>query len=120
MVLDLEPIVNDDPTLENLAGLLMVALYRGGRQADALDVYARTRDTLDDELGLEPSVTLRSLQQRVLRQDESLGAQPELAVPVRTPAGQGRPRRRPVHRVAQEVQVPPAPHRRTCRPSSGP
>ena len=72
----------------------MVALYRGGRQADALDVYARTRDTLDDELGLEPSVTLRSLQQRVLRQDESLGAQPELAVPVRTPAGQGRPKER--------------------------
>ena len=95
VVLDLEPIVSHDPTLENLAGLLMVALYRGGRQADALDVYARTRDTLDDELGLEPSVTLRSLQQRVLRQDESLGAQPELAVPVRTPAGQGRHREAP-------------------------
>ena len=90
VVLDLEPIVSDDPTLENLSGLLMVALYRGGRQADALDVFARTRDTLDDELGLEPSITLRSLQQRVLRQDESLGVQPDLAVPVRTPAGQGR------------------------------
>ena len=95
VVLDLEPIVSDDPTLENLAGLLMVALYRGGRQADALDVYARTRDTLDDKLGLEPSVTLRSIQQRVLRQDDSLGAQPELAVPVRTPAGQGRPKEPP-------------------------
>ena len=95
VILDLESIVSDDPTLENLAGLLMVSLYRGGRQADALDVYARTRDTLDDKLGLEPSVTLRSLQQRVLRQDDALGAQPELAVPVRTPAGLGRPKERP-------------------------
>ena len=85
VVHDLEPVVGDDPTLESLAGLLMVALYRGGRQADALDVYARTRSTLDEELGLEPSVTLRSLHERVLRQDEALGAQPELAVAVRTP-----------------------------------
>ena len=83
---DLEPVVADDPTLESLAGLLMVALYRGGRQADALDVYGRTRALLDDELGLEPSVTLRSLHERVLRQDESLGAQPDLVVPVRAPA----------------------------------
>ena len=123
VALDLEPIVSDDPTLENLAGLLMVALYRGGRQADALDVYARTRDTLDDKLGLEPSVTLRSLQQRVLRQDDSLGAQPELAVPVRTPAGQGRhkeppsapSRRRRCHRRQRHTDEPadrrPAPDR---------
>ena len=86
VVHDLEPVVGGDPTLESLAGLLMVALYRGGRQADALEVYARTRQTLDEELGLEPSVTLRSLQERVLRQDESLGAQAEMAVPVRAPA----------------------------------
>ena len=90
---DLEPVVGDDPTLESLAGLLMVALYRGGRQADALDVYSRTRDTLDEELGLEPSVTLRSLQERVLRQDDSLGVQPELAVPVRTPSPAANARR---------------------------
>jgi predicted ATPase/DNA-binding SARP family transcriptional activator len=86
VVHDLEPIVSTDPTLESLAGLLMVALYRSARQAEALEVYSRTRDTLDEELGLEPSVTLRSLQERVLRQDESLGAQPEMAVPVRTPS----------------------------------
>jgi predicted ATPase/DNA-binding SARP family transcriptional activator len=83
---DLEPIVGADPTLESLAGLLMVALYRGGRQADALEVYARTRQTLDEMLALEPSISLRSLQERVLRQDESLGAQAEIAVPVRAPA----------------------------------
>jgi predicted ATPase/DNA-binding SARP family transcriptional activator len=86
VVPDLEPVVGGDPTLEALAGLLMVALYRSGRQADALEVFARTRQTLDEELGLEPSVTLRSLQERVLRQDESLGAQAEMAVPVRVPA----------------------------------
>jgi predicted ATPase/DNA-binding SARP family transcriptional activator len=92
VVHDLEPVVSDDPTLESLTGLLMVALYRQGRQADALEVFTRTRNTLDDELGLEPSVTLRSLHERVLRQDESLGAQPEMAVPVRTPTpGHRRP-----------------------------
>jgi predicted ATPase/DNA-binding SARP family transcriptional activator len=86
VVHDLERVVGADPTLESLAGLLMVALYRSGRQADALEVFARTRRTLDEELGLEPTVTLRSIQERVLRQDESLGAKADLAVPVRTPA----------------------------------
>jgi predicted ATPase/DNA-binding SARP family transcriptional activator len=86
VVHDLEPVVGGDPTLESLVGLLMVALYRAGRQADALEVYARTRQILDEELGLEPSLSLRSLQERVLRQDEVLGAQAEMAVPVRAPA----------------------------------
>jgi predicted ATPase/DNA-binding SARP family transcriptional activator len=106
VVHDVEPVVSADPTLESLAGLLMVALYRGGRQADALDVYARTRDTLDEDLGLEPSVTLRSLQERVLRQDPSLGAQLELAVPVRASAPTSRPSRTP---DAAAVSRDPAP-----------
>jgi predicted ATPase/DNA-binding SARP family transcriptional activator/tetratricopeptide (TPR) repeat protein len=76
---DLEPMVSQDPTLESLAGLLMLALYRGGRQADALDVYTRTRIVLDEALGLEPSVSLRSLHERVLRQDESLGGGSDVA-----------------------------------------
>ena len=70
---DLEPLVTEDPTLESVASLLMLALYRSGRQADALDVYTRTRIALDEALGLAPSVSLRSLHQRVLRQDGSLG-----------------------------------------------
>jgi predicted ATPase/DNA-binding SARP family transcriptional activator len=70
---DLEPLVSEDPTRESLAGLLMLALYRSGRQAEALEVYTRTRMVLDETLGLEPSVSLRSLHERVLRQDESLG-----------------------------------------------
>jgi len=78
---DLEPLVAHDPTLESLAGLLMIALYRSGRQADALDVFTRTREMLDESLGLEPSVSLRSLHERILRQDASLGVQPELSAP---------------------------------------
>ncbi len=84
VVADLESAVAADPTLESLAGLLMVALYRSDRQADALAVYTRTRDELDEALGLEPSLSLRSLHERVLRQDESLGAQP--AMPATMPA----------------------------------
>ena len=95
VVADLESQVAVDPTLESLAGLLMVALYRSGRQADALTVYTRTRDELDEALGLEPSVSLRSLQERMLRQDESLGAQAEMPAtmpaPSRRSTGDGQP-----------------------------
>ena len=73
--------VAQDPTLESLAGLLMLALYRSGRQADALEVYTRTREVLDEELGLEPSVSLRSLHERVLRQDATLGAHRSMVPP---------------------------------------
>ena len=76
VVADLQPVVADDPKQEALAGLLMTALYRAGRQADALDVYARTRVVLDEELGLQPSAALRALHQRVLRQDPALAAAP--------------------------------------------
>jgi DNA-binding SARP family transcriptional activator len=94
VVADLEPLVAADPTLESLAGLLMVALYRAGRQADSLDVYQRTRTLLDDSLGLEPSVTLRSLHERVLRQDAALGAPADLAPPS-VPAPRHRPQEEP-------------------------
>ena len=52
---------------------LMLALYRSGRQADALEVYQRTRRSLDDELGIEPGPALRELERKILNQDESLG-----------------------------------------------
>lgn len=84
---DLEPVVTEDPTQESLTGLLMTALYRSGRQADALDVYARTRRVLDEHLGLEPSVALRDLHQRVLRQDPDLAAPAATAGPAPLPAG---------------------------------
>jgi predicted ATPase/DNA-binding SARP family transcriptional activator len=101
LVGDLEPFVAADPTLESLAGLLMAALYRSGRQADALEVYTRTRTVLDESLGLEPSASLRSLHERVLRQDASLGTQPELTLPAQVavvPSGSRRTQEQ--HRTA--------------------
>ncbi|MGY0388261.1 AfsR/SARP family transcriptional regulator [Nocardioides sp. WG-D5] len=80
VVTDLEPLLRTDPTHEAMAGLLMVALYRAGRQADALEVFTRTRRTLDADLGLEPSASLRSLHERVLRQDPSLGSSGEVTL----------------------------------------
>ena len=73
---ELEPFVAEDPTHEQLVGLLMTALYRSGRQADALQRYQRTRSVLVDELGLEPSAALRSLHQRVLQHDAELAGPP--------------------------------------------
>jgi predicted ATPase/DNA-binding SARP family transcriptional activator len=63
-----------NPTRERLVGQLMVALYRCGRQADALEVYQRTRVHLDRELGLEPGEELTALQVRILEHAPSLQA----------------------------------------------
>ncbi|MET9297361.1 BTAD domain-containing putative transcriptional regulator [Streptomyces sp. NPDC003077] len=62
------------PLRERLRELLMLALYRSGRQAEALAVYADTRRLLADELGVDPRSSLSDLQQRILRADEDLDA----------------------------------------------
>jgi DNA-binding SARP family transcriptional activator len=80
LVPELERLLAEHPARETLYAQLMVALYRSGRQADALEVYRRARTSLMEELGLEPSPRLRELQAAVLRQDPSVAFEPpELA-----------------------------------------
>jgi predicted ATPase/DNA-binding SARP family transcriptional activator len=69
---ELEALVAEHPLRESLRALLMRALYRNGRQADALAAYQEARRTLIDELGIEPSPALQELERAVLRQDPSL------------------------------------------------
>jgi YVTN family beta-propeller protein len=71
---ELESLVARYPLQERLRAQQMVALYRCGRQADALAVYQDARRTLDDELGIQPGERLRSLEQAILNQDETLAA----------------------------------------------
>jgi DNA-binding SARP family transcriptional activator len=72
LVPELEAFVAQHPLRERPRGQLMLALYRSGRQAEALDVYRQTRATLVDELGLEPSAELNELEQAILRHDPSV------------------------------------------------
>ena len=66
---DLERLVGEHPRPERLWWLLMLAPYRGGRQADALAAYQRARAALAGELGLEPGLELRELEEAVLRHE---------------------------------------------------
>jgi DNA-binding SARP family transcriptional activator/tetratricopeptide (TPR) repeat protein len=74
LVPEIETLIREHPFDERLRGQLMLALYRGGRQAEALDAYQATRRVLDEELGLEPGPPLRELEQAILRHDASLHA----------------------------------------------
>jgi DNA-binding SARP family transcriptional activator len=82
LVDELEGLIAAHPLRERLRGQLMLALYRGGRQADALDAYRDARRMLQDELGLEPSDELRSLQRRILEQDPALFGAEAVPAPV--------------------------------------
>jgi DNA-binding SARP family transcriptional activator len=82
LVAELEALVRLYPLREHLHGQLMLALYRSGRQADALAAYRAARRVLVDELGIEPSVGLQRLEQAILAQDPAL----ELLVPARAAA----------------------------------
>jgi DNA-binding SARP family transcriptional activator len=72
LVADLAAAVRESPLRERLAAQLMLALYRSGRQADALATYRATRTRLSEELGLEPGAGLRALEHRILMQDPGL------------------------------------------------
>jgi DNA-binding SARP family transcriptional activator len=85
LVPELEGLVREHPLRERLRGQLMLALYRCGRQADALEVYRSGRRLLDEELGLQPSDELQRLERAILNHDPSLAG-------VRRPALAERPR----------------------------
>lgn len=73
-VAELEALLLRHPLRERLWHVLMLALYRSGRQADALAAYRRAHQAFADELGIEPGVSLRQLQRAILVQDSSLHA----------------------------------------------
>ena len=87
LVSELEELVAQEPFREGFRRQLIVALYRSGRQADALEAYAQARRTFVDELGTEPGRELQEVQRAVLRRD------PALDVPAGAEAPPPRPRR---------------------------
>ena len=84
LVPELERIAAEHRFEERVWGQLMLALYRAGRQADALDAYQRARRALAEELGLEPSEQLARLQQRILERDPTLLVEQPAASPRQT------------------------------------
>lgn len=93
---ELEALVARHPLRERARGQLMLALYRAGRQADALEGHRRFRQMLADELGIEPSPALRELERRILQHHPALDGPPDRG-PVRPHLG------RPSRAVRQGV-----------------
>jgi DNA-binding SARP family transcriptional activator len=92
LVPELKSLVKRHPLSEHVRGQLMLALYRAGRQAEALGVYRAGRRVLVDQLGIEPSAELRELERAILAQDKALAApssdaQPRRKRPERSPRG---------------------------------
>jgi DNA-binding SARP family transcriptional activator len=100
---ELETLIEEYPLREEFHGLLMVALYRSGRQAEALGVYRRLRETLVDELGVEPTPKLRALERDVLDHSPTLmppGASTAATGPLRVPSSGA------LHTWMQSLEVP--------------
>ena len=76
LISELQALIEEHPLRERLCGQLMLALYRSGRQAEASDVYQRTRARLVDELGMEPAPELQLILKRILQQDPDIAAPP--------------------------------------------
>ncbi len=106
MIGELEALIAEHPGRERLRSLHMLALYRAGRQADALDAYQAARQTLLDDLGLEPGPELRELEQAILRQDEGLSRRPLPRSNVPVPASTLVGRRRELDEVTSALRGP--------------
>ena len=94
LIAELRDLVAEHPLRERLRGLLMLALYRAGRQADALTAFRDARRQLHDELGVEPSAPLQQLHQQILTADPALA--PGGPAPAGTDVGAKASRRRVV------------------------
>ena len=90
VVLELERLIVEHPLREGLRAQLMLALYRAGRQADALQAFQDARGVLHDDLGLDPGPALQRLEQQILNQDPELAA-PDAFAPARHPAAATKP-----------------------------
>ena len=92
LLAELQELVSEHPLRERLWAHLMLALYRNGRQAEALEAYRRARKTLAEEVGLEPGPELRALEHSILNQAPELGGSVEVARSARVvmalPAGE--------------------------------
>jgi DNA-binding SARP family transcriptional activator/DNA-binding CsgD family transcriptional regulator len=96
LVGELEALIAEHPLRERLRGQLMLALYRAGRQAEALQVYREARRMLTEELGIDPSIELQSLEKAILNQD------PALAGPLRSAQGTS-----PVRQLPSPLRLTP-------------
>lgn len=84
---ELVALTREHPLRERFRALLMTALYRSGRQAEALDAYRATRAAFMDELGIEPGANLKQLHQAILKGEPVSAARPRTSAPVAPAAG---------------------------------
>jgi len=106
LVAELKEVIAANPFRERLRGFLMLALYRAGRRADALEAYRQTRSLFADELGLEPGPGLRQLEAAIFREDPGLELKPTIRTgepPLTAPSAWLPRERRMVALVAVDV-----------------